>query len=160
MLFFERGAHVTEADISIHSVIENLDDSGLACGDAERTHVEARGALSVTDGFVRAVWRESSDGGTVDSELLVEGDTVTVSRRGAIESTLVFKEGHTASSVYRISPYSFDSHLTARRVRVALNDSCVGVTVIYDMEIGGARKLVKMKFKAESCESSEVEYGA
>lgn len=135
-----------EANITIHSVIESR--SGEV---PERTEMRARGELSLEGGAARLVWRESGEGGEVNSTLTVLDGEVSVMRHGAIESTLVFREGERIESLYKMGPYSFDMSVTARRVRCALGEDSLSVTVIYAMVLGGAEQLVKMKIRAEAC---------
>ncbi len=137
-----------EADIVIHSVIENSDGTG----ELERAHTETAGELSFTEDGARLSWRETNEGGSTESTLTVAGDTVSVVRRGAIENTFNFKEGVSSESLYKAGPYSFDSCVKTRRVRATVGENGVSVTVIYDMELGGAVRLVKMKIRA-TCHS-------
>jgi uncharacterized beta-barrel protein YwiB (DUF1934 family) len=136
---------VKEADIVIHSVIENADGTG----EVERSETRAAGSIILTEHGARLAWREVSEGGETESELTVSGDTVSVVRRGAIESSFTFEEGKDSESLYKIGPYAFDARVKARRVRVAVSDGGISVTVVYDMELGGAERLVKMKIRAD-----------
>lgn len=143
------------ANITIHSVIENLDGTG----EAERTHTEVSGELSLSSSGANLAWREGTESGEVESLLTVSGDTVAVVRRGAIENSFTFKEGVRNESLYKIGPYSFDSSVTARRVKCALSSRGMSVTVIYEMELGGEARLVKMKIRAEACEAEDCHDG-
>lgn len=135
-----------EADITIHSVIENLDGTR----DVERTHTEATGEFSFSPDGARLAWCEDSEGGAVETLLFISGETVKVVRHGAIESSLVFKEGKRTESLYKMGPYTFDSSVTARRVKSSLSGVGISVTVIYEMELGGVQRLVKMKIRADA----------
>ena len=85
---------------------------------------------------------------------------MSVTRTGAIESSLFFKEGEISESLYKVGPYAFDSRIKAKKVRVTMDESYLSATVIYEMEIGGEARLVKMKIKAEPCESEDGSDGA
>lgn len=134
-----------EANITIHSVIESPEGAA-----PERTEARVRGELSFDGNTARLIWRECGEGGEVNSTLTVLDSEVSVARRGAIESTLVFREGERAESLYKLGQYSFDMSVTARRVRCSLGEDSLSVTVIYDMVLGGAEQLVKMKIRAEA----------
>ena len=141
-----------EANITIHSVIENLDGTG----ECERTHAEALGELSFSLDGAKLVWRETSEGGDVESCLTVSADTVKVVRGGAIESSLILSEGKRTESIYKMGPYAFDFSVMARRVKTALSEDGLSVTVIYEMNLGGAERLVKMKIRADVREVSDA----
>ena len=141
-----------EANITIHSVIENLDGTG----ECERTHTEAIGELSFSLSGARLFWRESSEGGEVESELTASADVVRVLRRGAVESSLTLKEGERSESLYKMGPYAFDFSVLARRVKASLSEDGLSVTVIYEMNLGGAERLVKMKIRADAREASDA----
>ena len=87
---------LSEVTVKVTSVIENLDASGLVADEPERTETTAVGYLHVYENDTALVtYRESGEGGTVTTEIAVRGKTVTVSRKGAIESCMVFEEGKT-----------------------------------------------------------------
>ena len=84
-----------EALITIHSVIENLDGTP----GAERTQTEARGELSFGADGVILTWSEESEGGKIESRIVASEGSVSVTRSGAIESSLFFKEGEISESL-------------------------------------------------------------
>ena len=65
-----------EADIVIHSVIENADGTG----DVERSETRAAGSIILTEHGARLAWREVSEGGETESELTVSGDTLALGK--------------------------------------------------------------------------------
>ncbi len=134
-----------DAKIKIESTLENLDASGLPEGDAERNVSEASGSYSFSDGEATLCYVEENEGGRAESEIILKDGGVTVKRRGAIESELYFKEGESHSSIYSVPPYKFDAIVTARRVRVELDEYGGVITLIYNMKIGGADKSARMK---------------
>lgn len=133
------------ANITIHSVIENLDGTA----DTERTHTETVGRFSLTADGACLAWQEKNEDSEVESQLFVVGDTVKAERHGSIESSLTFTEGKRFESLYKIGPYAFDCAVTARRVKSTLSEGGISVTVVYEMELGGAVRLVKMKIRAD-----------
>ena len=131
--------------IKIESKIENLDGAGLASGDIERTEQELEGNFSLTDGGFALRYSEKSEGGEIFSEVSADGELVRVARRGAIESTFDFKVGVSHSSLYSMGQYSFDVSIMPRRVDVKLDRDSGFVDLLYNMNIGGQDKAVRMK---------------
>ena len=137
---------IKEVCIKVCSVIENLDSSGLACSDAERTETRSVGYLHIYDGGVYLVtYAEKNEDQQVTTEIKYDGDTVTVKRYGSIESLMVFKEGYRDSSVYKISPYSFDAEVITKKIRAALDNDGGTIDLYYNMKIGGAERSARMK---------------
>jgi uncharacterized beta-barrel protein YwiB (DUF1934 family) len=131
--------------IRIYSRIDNLDDASLPCGDPEITESECDGVLDVCDGALTLTYDEVQDGGVaVACTIACEGGTVRVLRSGAISSELIFEEGKTQKSLYKIPPYAFDMTVRTKRVRGSLT-SAEGLSLIYSMEIGGAKKDCRME---------------
>ena len=141
-----------EANITIHSVIENLDGTG----ECERTHSTALGELTFSLDGTTLSWRESGEGGDVDSTLTVSGKEVRVVRRGAIESSIILIEGKPSQSLYKMGPYVFDFSVLARRVKVTPSEDGLSATLIYEMNLGGAERLVKMKIRADAREAADA----
>ncbi len=138
-------AIIKEARIEVSSIIENLDDAGLAHGDIERTSSECSGYYNYSDGRVEITYSESTDGGEVTTAVIRDGETVRVVRHGAIESDMLFVKGLTHASEYSIPPYKFDCSVVTRRIRDSLDECGGGLDLLYNMSIGGADKAVRMK---------------
>lgn len=136
---------IKAADIKIESFIENLDSSGLPEEDPERTVIETDGFYNYNDSSVILTYSEKGDGGEVSSEVRASGDTVTVIRRGAIESEFRFRRGEEYSTLYSVPPYKFDTTIRSRRVGTELSESGGKIELLYNMKIGGAEKSVRMK---------------
>ncbi len=136
---------INEVKIKIESVIENLDSSGLAEGDAERTVSECEGFLRYSDGEAVITYSESGEGGSVTSEIKYKDGEASVKRSGAIESEMLFKEGLTHDSIYCVTPYKFDASVTTRKIRAEINECGGRLDLFYNMKIGGAEKSARMK---------------
>ena len=136
---------ISEVNIKIESIIENLDNAGLPDGDAEKNVSEATGFLNFSDNGAMLTYSEDNEGGRALSEIICRDGGVRVCRRGAIESELYFKEGESHSSIYSIPPYKFDATVTARRVRIDLSADGGKIDLLYNMKIGGAEKSTRMK---------------
>ena len=136
---------ISRVKIKIESIIDNLDSDGLPEGESEKTVSTVDGVYHYSGDGARISYKEETDGGKSESEILVFSDSVKVSRHGAIESVLYFKEGETHASIYRIPPYRFDAEVTARRVSIELSPTDGRINLVYNMKIGGAEKSAIMR---------------
>lgn len=136
---------VKEAKIKISSVIENLDESGLSEGEAERSEICCEGFYHYTDGDILITYTQKDNSCSAEAAIICKDATVTVSRRGAIESELRFEEGVTHSSLYSVPPYSFDASIYTKRIRKELSERGGTIDLHYNMKIGGVEKSARMK---------------
>ena len=136
---------IIKAKVKIESSIENLDASGLAEGDIEKTFTEAQGFYRFDEGEAFVSFTEQTDGGNCRTEIILLGGEVTVRRSGAIESEMRFLEGADHSSIYSIPPYQFDVTITTKRIRLDLTEAGGKINLFYNMKIGGADKAARMK---------------
>ena len=95
-------------------------------------------------GLMRLSYEETSEGGPIKSDITIADGHVRVRRTGAIESDFMFAEGEVTKSLYKIPPYSFDTSITTKKIRNNLTRSGGKLTIIYDMNVGGADKNVRM----------------
>lgn len=131
--------------LKIESIIYDLGPQELPEGEPEKTVLECFGSLFITYGRTSITYTENSEGGSIRSEIICLDGQVTVIRSGAIESELCFVEGETHHSMYSIPPYKFDAVVEAKRVRVDINENEGTLDLLYNMEIGGAKKAARMK---------------
>ncbi len=136
--------------LNIHSHIDNLDDFGIASGAPEINDNEYTGVMRYAKDEIAISYEEVTEGGKIFCDILKKGDKVTVSRRGAIKSVLLFEEGKTYSGSYEIPPYKFDISVKTKRLKSTLREEiineCGGVLdILYSMNIGGAEKRCRMK---------------
>ena len=136
---------ILEAKIKIFSAISELDSSGLTVGEEEKSETEASCFYHLLEEQILITYSENSEGGRIDSEITVKNDTVTVKRSGALESELVFEEGKSHSSLYKIPPYAFDALVTTKKIRRNLSRGGGTLDLHYTMKIGGADKAARMK---------------
>ena len=136
---------VREAEIKVLSVMDNLGDSGLPEGESERVESVYSGFFHKTSDGVLLTYTEGEGEGACMSEIKYSGGTVSVKRNGAIESELVFEEGKTHTSLYRVPPYTFDAEVVTRRIRASVTDEGGLIELFYNMKIGGAEKTARMK---------------
>ena len=141
--------HTDNAKITLKSIIDNLSDTGLPTDDREVTESSATGTLSVGESRAVLSFSEESEGGQIKTKIEILGERVRVCRHGAIESELFFSEGVAHSSVYGTPPYTFDMRIFTKKIRGGIGEHGGSLDIFYDMEIGGAKKSVKMTVACE-----------
>lgn len=134
---------VKQARISIASVIDNLSETGLPSGERETSEGSFVGTVLFGARGAVISFSEKTEGGEVRTKIEILGNGIRVCRHGAIESDMLFSEGVAHRSVYSIPPYSFDANVFTRKIRGSI-DGGDKLEIFYDMEIGGAKKSVKM----------------
>ena len=136
---------ILESKIRITSTISELDSSGLSIGEEEKTESESCGFYHLFEDKILITYSDESEGVRIESEIEITSDTVIVERKGALESRLIFEEGKTHHSLYKIPPYSFDAAVTAKKIRNNLSREGGTLDLFYKMSIGGADKGARMK---------------
>lgn len=142
-------AFIYDAEIRIHSVIDELDEAGIATGEPEVSINTLPGFLKYdrVSGDITVSYAEYVEGERVLTDILLSADTVTLKRRGALTSDMVFREGEVTKSLYTVSPYSFDMTLTTKKIRSSLTKEGGELSLIYTMNVGGADKAARMKIR-------------
>ena len=138
-------AFVIPAHFTVRSVIDNLTASGIPDGEPEITETASCGFMHFSEEQITLTYTENGEGGRVFTDITVLGKGVTVKRRGAIESEMLFSEGVTHDSIYEVTPYKFDITVTARKIRNSLTKDGGILDMFYNMKIGGADKSARMK---------------
>lgn len=134
--------------VSLKSIIDNLSETGLPSDDREISESTAVGTLLLSERGALISFTENSEGGEIRTRIEITGRSVHVCRHGAIESDILFTEGISHSSIYGAPPYTFDMSVFTRRIRGNIEKDG-RVDIFYDMEIGGAKKSVKMTLTCE-----------
>ena len=126
-------------NLTIHSHIDNGE------GEGEINDSSYSAIMKTAKDEIGLSYEECGEGGKMFCDILIRGGRVTVSRRGALRSVLVFEEGKSYSSIYEIPPYKFDMNVTTKRMKCAI-DKCGGIIdILYEMNLGGATKRARMK---------------
>ena len=131
----------------ISSTIDNLTPAGLTDGEPERNDISVEGFYKISDEGYEITYSEQTEGGRVVSDIIITESSVTVKRRGAVDSEMVFSEGLLHKSLYTVSPYSFDAEVLTKRIRNGLTKDGGRIDIFYNMKIGGADKAVKMRIE-------------
>lgn len=141
-------AYIYELEYTVHSIIENLDATGLAEGEPEISITTAEGFLKVSGERSVVSYTESTEGGKVATDITIEDGSLTLSRRGAVVFDATFREGESCKTVYSVPPYSFDAEIKTRRIRSDITKSGGEIRLLYSMNIGGQDKSVRLKISA------------
>ena len=136
---------LSDVKLVFDSYIENLDEAGLCEGDAEVSRTSHSAKMSNRDSDIFLSYEEDCDSGKIFSDIRISRDGITVSRRGAIESVLLFKDGEEFNTVYSVPPYKFDMHVKTLRVRGSAGADGGEVDILYTMSVGGAFKKCRMR---------------
>ena len=143
-------AFVYEHEYTIHSVIENLDDSGLPEGDPEISITTAEGFFKSEDERSLVTYTEMTEGGRVVTDITIDTNSVRLSRRGAVVFDATFREGEVCKTLYSIPPYSFDAEIKTKKIRSDITKSGGELRILYSMNIGGQEKSVRLKISAKA----------
>ena len=151
-VFFYTGAIMSQEiklTITVNSVIDNLDDSGLPEGDPEINIFTTNGTLLVNDRGKKLTFTEVSEDSVTKSALYISDKKILLQKRGAIESDMTFIENEDSKTVYRVGPYAFDMVVRTKKIRNSLTDNGGELSLLYTMNVGGQEKNVRMKITAK-----------
>ncbi len=139
-----------DIELTVNSVIDNLDENGFAEGDPEITIFTTDGHLRLTDNGYDIYYVEENDGGKTYCTLsaLKDGGAY-LKRHGACEFELPLREGEEVETVYKVSPYAFDVTVNPLKIRNSLTESGGEIALFYTMNIGGQNKKIKLKISAK-----------
>ena len=113
-------AFIKEGKFLVRSRIEDLDESGLVT-DAEELKSESAGFLRAAEDEMLLTYTEGEGESKVFSQVLIRGESVSVNRRGATESSILLEVGKKQTSIYKVPPYSFDMEVEAKRIRNSMS---------------------------------------
>ena len=142
-------AQEIQLSLTVHSVIDNLSDSGLPDGDPEISIFTTDGTLLIAEKGIKLAFTERSESDSSTSTLFVKDGDVRLFKRGAIEVDMHFSEGETSRTLYRVGPYTFDMDISTKKIRCSLDERGGELQLIYSMNVGGQEKNVRMKITAK-----------
>ncbi len=119
-------------------------EDGLPVGEPERNLITAPGSLTDEDGIITVKYAEEAEGQRTDVTLVHRAGGVILSRRGSVVVDLVFEEGEECRTLYSVPPYKFDMTVNTKKIRSTLSGAGGELQLIYDMNIGGQDKRVRM----------------
>ena len=106
--------------------------------EPEEIRTDARGIMRATGDGYSLRYTEQTEGGTVSCALSFSDAQVSLTRTGALDSSLCFKAGYTHLGVYRMPPLSFPHRVTTRRLSVREQTDGFLINIEYESELGGA----------------------
>ena len=134
--------------LDIESHITELDEFGLITSEVETSRATHDGVLIFFNDEVSLSYHEKNENGEVFCKIIVRDNSVTVQRRGAIVSTMVFEKDRTFNTVYEIPPFKFDMEIKTKSIINSLLSKESFLGIVYEMRVGGAGKLAKMNITA------------
>lgn len=137
---------LAKVEIKIHSSV-TLKDDPLP----EITDETNLGYVKYTDkGEVLLLsYKSVTEGGAVTTEVYPVEGGIRLVRRGAIDSELVFCEGESHSSLYKLPPYTFDMTVKTKKLGISLTPFGGEIRISYLACIGGAEKTCEMRITAK-----------
>lgn len=136
--------------VDIRSEIDELDQAGLPEGEPEISNESHTASLLVQGGEYRIGYSTDTEGGKLSTDVRVSAEgEVTVARRGAIDSVMVFANGKVFDTVYTVPPYKFDMQIKTQRLRTELSEHGGRIDILYLMTVGGAPKRCRMTITLE-----------
>ena len=139
---------IYKAELTVHSVIDNLTDEGLPDGDPEINIFTTEGTIEFNGSHATVSYTEKGEGYVTECTLKDNGDSIALERRGAVECDIRFAEGEICKCIYRVPPYAFDMFVLTSKIRNSITVEGGELQLIYSMNIGGQSKKVRMKIKA------------
>ncbi|MBQ7362840.1 MAG: DUF1934 domain-containing protein [Clostridia bacterium] len=131
--------------LTIHSVIDNLNDSGLPDGEPEINIVTLDADVKVNGGTLYLRYTEEAEGAVTRTLITAHESGIRLSKRGAVEWETNFIAGEESRTLYKIPPYTFDADIRTSRAEWTTQGDGHILRLIYSMNIGGAEKSVKIK---------------
>lgn len=121
-------------------------------GEEEVTELCASGTLKRTaDGWI-ASYEEPQPDGRVRALLRWDGARVSLTRRGAVRSEMVFAAGERHNAFYELSVGSLTMELFTRSLRVRTDGAALLLELEYELAMGGeALSENRLSVRMESC---------
>ena len=83
---------------------------------------------------------EKNENGKTLTEITIDKASVSVKKRGDIETDMVFAEKELTKTVYRVPPFSFDAEIYTRKIRNSITSKGGRLELFYCITVGGAKK--------------------
>ncbi len=143
-------SNLSECVFKITSNVINLDEKGRPDGDVEKDEFVATGTLKLDGNAVALSYKEKREGSSVSCDISVKDGDVTVSRRGDVVCDMLFSLGKTHKSTYTVPPFSFDMEIDTVKIDNTLAKEGGALSLLYNMNIGGAQKRCRMKIERKN----------
>lgn len=118
-------------------------------GETNKIELNIDGDLYEKSGHKYIIYKQIEDNKEIKTSLKIENDKVTISRFGALDSILTFKEGKVDKSVYRTNEGVFHIENTTNSLYIK-DEEQITVNIDYDIEIMNmfkGRNLIDIEIK-------------
>lgn len=118
-------------------------------GETNKIELNIDGDLYEKSGHKYIIYKQIEDNKEIKTSLKIENDKVTISRFGALDSILTFKEGKIDKSVYRTNEGVFHIENTTNSLYIK-DEEQITVNIDYDIEIMNmfkGRNLIDIEIK-------------
>ena len=119
-----------------------------ASGETETLVGEWVGALRVSPAELLLTFTEPVEGGKVFNRVIWRDGTLTVDRRGAASSRVVFRAGETVLTELSFPPFSFPMSVTTEEVVLLPTPKGVGFCVLFSSDAGGETRKTRLTITA------------
>lgn len=113
-------------------------------GEPETVAGEWEGALRTNPAELLLTFTEPVEGGKVFNRVIWRDGILTVDRRGAVSSRIVFRTGETVGIDLTIPPLSIPMTVTTEEVLLLPTPNGVGFRVLFSSVISGERRRTEM----------------
>ena len=135
------------ARVKVISSICDIDERGYTVGDEERFCEQNDATLTCDAGYVTVKYTACTEGQSVSTAIITNGNELTVRRQGAISSVLTFGKDMIYKTLYEIAPYKFDMAVITESFSANISENGGSADIVYRMEIGGSARRTHMKIE-------------
>lgn len=111
-----------------------------AIEDEGTTVAHYDGLLRYTKGGVRLSYTEEEEGVRTSTLIAIEGESVSLTRRGGVDFSTVYRAGTTHQSLYTMGGLRFDADVTTESLTVLRGLTLPAFTCAYTLTLGGATR--------------------
>ena len=128
--------------------VRRVSEIAPASGETEIISGEWVGALRTNSAELLVTFTEPVEGGKVFNRVIWRDGTLTVDRRGAVSSRIVFRAGETVSTELLIPPLSLPITVTTEEVLLLPTPNGVGFRVLFSSLVEGERRRTELTITA------------
>ena len=111
------------------------------------------GLFRIRGDAMQISYSEEEEGVRTATLLSLTGDTLTLSRRGGVEFTAVFRMGEPYRTVYRLGGLSFPALVTTEALSVLHGAALPAVDCRYVLDLGGEARRFSLSLRLERKEN-------
>lgn len=115
----------------------NIVGSQSKDGERDDVTLNVNGRLVSEDGIHTLTYTELDDEGSIDTEIRIEGEVVTMIKSGATESNMVFEKAKTYAAAYSTPFGNLDVSLFPTLVDTHVGEDAGRIELEYILSMGG-----------------------